>query len=172
VTEDRERQLSTIELRGDVDFPSDESLEGRLQLALGLGAAIVVDLSDCTHLSVGVLRWIQGADSRATECDLPLIVVLPFFAAPAVRRLMLEIVPELTPERLVPSIVAARALSARAHPAVASDPQFALRASTLRAQLWRGASQTQTLAAERDVLLSETRALIADVRSRRVISAA
>jgi hypothetical protein len=146
-----------IRVAGDLDLASQGWLELRLAAAVAEDRPVVVDLGDCTFADVEAIRTLGRAAALADERRLPFVVVLPFSARDGLRRLLLELVPELAEVAIVPSQRAAHALIARPAPRWASSRKQAPGATELRASVWENAARGERLIAERDALVMEHR---------------
>ena len=95
------------------------------------------------------------------------VVVLPCSANALVRRLLLEIAPDLATFPMVPSVRSAPALLTRLT-ALAPRPRAEdLRRRILRANVWENAARVNDLLARSDKLVLEARETLERVRARR-----
>lgn len=156
-----------VHLVGDLDVVGLEALRTRLGAALELGEPIVVDLGDCTFAGVEILALLIDASDRARQESRGFVVVLPYSANALVRRLLLEIAPELATFPIVPSVRSASALLTQS-PVLAPRPRAEdLRRRILRANVWETAAQVNDLLARSDKLVLEARETLERVRARR-----
>jgi len=84
-----------VHLVGDLDASAQAPLRARLDAALELGEPVVVDIGDCTYAGVETLELLVDASDRARKELLGFVVVLPYSANALLRRVLLEIAPEL-----------------------------------------------------------------------------
>jgi anti-anti-sigma factor len=163
------REPTVLHLVGELDLGSCEELATRLSNALSLGRPLVVDVGDCTFADVGALRVLADAARRARERSVAFVVVLPYGSSAVLRRLVLELAPELATFPIAPSRRAGLGTVERL--AVtgmhASPPVDAGRLRELRASVWENASRVEELMARRDALLLETREAMERARARR-----
>jgi hypothetical protein len=160
-----------LHLAGDLDLYSLDVLEARFEDAFGRGHPVVVDFGECTLATVDVLRYLDEAGHRAGELGLGFVVVLPYSASGTVRRLVLELAPELAEFSIAPSVRTATAFLERppaSRPAKRVEDE---RLRALRASIWETASRLEALLATRDELLLEKRRTLEQVRARRAASA-
>jgi anti-anti-sigma regulatory factor len=153
-----ERAHNLISLSGELDIEEHALLALRFEVALQRGDPIIVDLGDCTFADVEAIRILGQAAVAAHQTGLPFVVVLPYSSAAVLRRLLLELTPELSGFPIVPSYKAACDVVSRATPPLWGMPS--LEASSLRelrASIWENASRCEELVAKRDALVLESR---------------
>jgi anti-anti-sigma factor len=155
VVETTERQaITVVGIAGELDATSCDVFEPRLAAAIARGRPVVVDLGDCTFVDVSGLRMLRAAHDLARESSVPFVVVLPFSGRSSVRRLVLELAPDLVPFRFVPRLERAEALVAAAVEPPLPD---STRLQGLRAKIWEAAERREELLARLDTLLFEQR---------------
>jgi hypothetical protein len=162
---------TVLRLAGELDLGSLDGLELRLDEAFGLGRPILVDVGDCTFATVDVLHFLVRAARDARERGLGFVVVLPYSASSVLRRLVLELAPDLAEFRIAPSLRVGSALLARPVRSAAPARVDDVRLRELRAMVWENASRLEALLASRDVLLLEKRRTLEQVHARRGASA-
>jgi len=119
------------------------------------------------NAGVEILELLVEASDCARQESLGFVVVLPYSANALVRRLLLEIAPELATVPIVPSVRAASALLTRS-PVIAPRPRAEVwRRQALRASVWENASRVNDLLARSDKLVLEARETLERVRARR-----
>jgi anti-sigma B factor antagonist len=157
---------SLVELTGEVDIGSAAALRERLDSAIARGGPVLVDASECTFVDLATVRVLDEYHRAARERSVPFALVLPFSAAPAVRRMLLELVPRLASFPIVPDRGSAAAAFGRSTDvaAVRFEPG---RLEAVRASLWEAGWRREGLRAERDVLALEQRERLAEHRRRR-----
>ena len=157
---------TVVHLVGDLDLGAREAVRARLAAAFELGAPVIVDIGDCTYAGVEVLELLFDASDQARTSSSGFVVVLPYSADALVRRLVLEIAPELASFPVVASVRAARALLARS-PAIAPRSDENPRRLALRASVWENASRVDELLAQSTAAVVAARETRERIRARR-----
>lgn len=156
-----------VRLAGELDLARQPEIERLLDDALSAGSPLVVDLGDCTYMGAAGLESIDDAGRRASEAGVGFVVVLPYDADSLVRRMILEIAPDLVWIAIAPTIAAAvRRLrpDARATGAVQAEREHLL---ALRAAVWEEGARLGELRLQRDRLVLEMRQMRELARRRR-----
>ena len=156
--------VTVVEIAGELDAKAAAKFAPRLATAIAARQPVVVDLGDCTFMDGFGTRLLADAHRRATEAGLPLCVVLPYSAAPPVRRLLLEFAPDLVSFPIVTSRGAAPKPVGQS---VEHRDLLKLgleRVRELRAVLWEAGQRREQLLADRDALIMRQRAALATYR--------
>ena|SRR5438132_7958367 len=152
---------TVVDLAGEVDVACVDLVRDALCGAIEPGRPVLVDMSECTYADVMTARLLEEGHRRALGLGVGYVVVLPFAAASPVRRLLLELVPEVSRFPFAPTLAAARARLDSERRA-ANGRTF----QALRAEVWKTGSRNQELLAERDLLVLEQRRALTDLRRR------
>jgi anti-anti-sigma factor len=150
---------TVVELAGELDLAQHDPLRNALAEALERELPVLVDLSDCSFVDVGGVRLLGQASQAARELVRPFLVILPFNSAGSVRRLVLDLLPELAPFALVPNRAAATVNLADSLANAARTDDSRLHA--IRAAIWEAGARLNDLLAHRDELMLEQRAALA-----------
>ena len=127
----------------------------RVECALRAGYPILVDLGDCTFIDGRGVRFLAASYDRATRAGIAFFVVLPFSAAPSVRRMLLEFLPDLAPLPIIPRRNLAPVGPTTTNDRAAGGDTDRLR--RLRAGVWEAGSRREQLLADRDELILRQR---------------
>jgi anti-anti-sigma regulatory factor len=146
---------------GELDTQTISAYAARLDAALLAGHPILVDLGDCTFIDGRGARFLVNAHGRAASVGTPFFVVLPFSAAPSVRRTLLEFVPDLVAFPIIPR-QHDHGQTGGGYVGAAGDDH---RLRRLRAGFWEAGARRERLLADRDALILTQRQMLEAYRA-------